>query len=218
MSFRSQILSSMAAVALAGALMAQPPGTPPSNPASSNPASSNPTSASPGARPEMGIPPAESQQPLDRTAADKAFVKDAAEGGMTEVELGKLAQEKGFSDAVKEFGKRMVEDHQKAEGELKAAAGQAGIPIPAEPPKKVKKTEDKLAKLSGPDFDRAYAKMMLSDHKNDVKEFQREAQNGQVPQVKAFAAKTLPTLQEHLKQAESLEASVGTGTAASTKK
>ena len=144
-------------------------------------------------------------------ASAKRFVRDAAEGSATDVVLGKLAQEKGASDAVKQFGKRMVDDHSKATEELKQAAGVAKIDVPSETPKKARKAQEKLSKFSGADFDREYAKMMVSDHKGDVKAFEREARNGAVPAVKDFAAKTLPTLQEHLKLAEELYASAAKG-------
>jgi len=139
----------------------------------------------------------------------RKFVKDAADGSATAIALGKLAQEKGSSDAVKQFGKRMVDDHSKATEELKQAAEMARIPVPSETPNKVKKAQDKLSKLSGAEFDRAYARTMVSDHKEDVKAFEREARDGALPVVRNFAAKTLPTLQEHLKLAEELYASAG---------
>jgi putative membrane protein len=161
------------------------------------------------------------QMQVDRLAADKAFVKDAAEGSAMEIELGKLAQEKASSDAVKDFGKRMVEDHTKASEELKRAAAKANIPVPAETSRKGKKAQEKLSKLSGPDFDRAYMKMMVSDHKSDVKAFERESRSGAVPEIKNFAASTLPTLEEHYKLAEQIAANPSktseTGTASREK-
>jgi putative membrane protein len=169
---------------------------------------------SPGSARTPGVNPSDTtegqtQPAMDPMVSARKFVKEAAQGSATEIALGKLAQEKGSSDAVKQFGKRMVEDHSKATEELKQAAEMAKIPIPSEPPKKAKKTQDKLSKLSGADFDRAYAKTMLSDHKEDVKAFEKEARDGAVPPVKDFAAKTLPTLQEHLKLAEELDAAAG---------
>ena len=142
-------------------------------------------------------------------ASAKRFVKEAAEGSATEIALGKLAEEKGSSEAVKQFGKRMVDDHSKAGGVLKQMAGMMKIDVPSDMPKKAKKAQDKLSKLSGADFDRAYAKMMVSDHKGDVNDFEKEARDGAVPGVKDFAAKMLPTLQEHLKLAQELYASAG---------
>jgi putative membrane protein len=111
----------------------------------------------------------------------------------------------------------MVDDHSKANEELKQAAEMVQIEVPSETPKKAKKAQEKLSKLSGADFDRAYAKMMVSDHKEDVKAFEREVRRGAVPPVKNFAAKTLPTLQEHLKLAEELYASAGKGSEVSNR-
>jgi putative membrane protein len=149
--------------------------------------------------------------PMDTTGADsmfndKVFVKKAAEDNVTQVELGKLAQEKGTSEAVKEFGKRMVEDHTKANQDIAPVAAEVKVDIPSELPRGAKKTREKLAKLSGADFDRAYAKLMLNDQKQDVESFTQEARLGKIPQVQSFAAKTLPTLQEHQKMAQELEA------------
>lgn len=155
---------------------------------------------------------------VDPMAADKDFLKEAAQGSAVEVALGRMAQEKGSSDAVKAFGKRMVDDHSKAADELRQVAQMAKLDVPSDMPKKAKKAQDKLSKLSGTDFDRAYAKLMVSDHKEDVKAFEREAHNGAVPPVKDFAAKTLPTLQEHLKMAEELETSAGNSSEASRQK
>jgi len=151
------------------------------------------------------------QQPNDPLASDKAFVKRAVEGSIAEIELGKLAQEKSSTEAVKEFGKRMVEDHTKATEELKAAATKVNVEARTDVPRKVKKDETKLSKLSTAEFDRAYAKMMLDDHKSDVREFTAEARQGKIPEVKEFAARHLPTLQEHLRMAEQLEARTKSG-------
>jgi len=139
---------------------------------------------------------------------DRKFVMEAAHGNMAEVELGKLAADKGASDAVKQFGKRMTDDHGKANAELKDFAEKKGLTLPADLDAKHKQLRDRLAKLNGADFDRAYANEMVKDHKKDVKEFQREAEKAKDPDVKSFAAKTLPTLQDHLKQVEDLQTQV----------
>ena len=141
----------------------------------------------------------------DPFASDRQFVQEAAAGSALEVELGKLAQEKGSSEAVKEFGKRMVDDHTKAGEDLKEAAAKAKIPASPELSRKAKKMQEKLSKLSGPDFDREYAKLMANDHKNDVKAFEREAKSGAAPAIREFASRTLPTLQEHYKMAQQLQ-------------
>jgi putative membrane protein len=136
--------------------------------------------------------------------ADRNFVAEAAKGGMLEVELGRLATERGESVAVKQFGKRMIDDHTKANNELKQTASAKSIPLPTELDAKGKATMDRLSKLKGEEFDRAYMDDMVEDHTKDVSDFQREANSGADSDVKAFAAKTLPTLQEHLRMAQSI--------------
>jgi putative membrane protein len=143
-------------------------------------------------------------------AADEAWVMKIAKGGMAEVELGKLAAEKGSSDAVKQFGQRMVDDHSKANDELKALAERKKIALSAEIAPEDKTLRDRLMKLSGPAFDQAYMKAMLNDHLKDVSEFRTESRSGKDPDVKAWAAKTLPTLEEHLKMARATNGTVGT--------
>ena len=138
---------------------------------------------------------------------DKQFLKDAAQGGMTEVELGKLASQKASSDDVKQFAQKMVDDHSKANDKLKDVASQDNIEVPAALDSKHQSRIDKLSKLSGDEFDKAYVQDQLQDHETDVKKFQAEAQNGKDPKVKAFASETLPTLQEHLSMVKSLNKS-----------
>ena len=152
-------------------------------------------------------------------ANDKLFVTKAAEGGLAEVQLGQLAADHASSDEVKKFGQRMVTDHGKANDELKSLAQQKNITVPTELNAKDKALHDRLAKLSGAAFDRAYMQHMLADHRIDVNEFKRESTAGKDPDVKAWASKTLPTLEEHLKQAEDTTKAVGTsGTASRAKK
>jgi putative membrane protein len=141
---------------------------------------------------------------MPRKVDDKKFVKESALGGMTEVELGKLAAQKASSDAVKQFGQRMVDDHSKANDQLKQVAGKSNIEIPASLDSKHQSRIDKLSKLSGPAFDKAYVKDQVKDHKHDVDEFKSEAQNGSDPNVKQFAMQTLPTLEAHLNAVKDL--------------
>jgi putative membrane protein len=138
---------------------------------------------------------------------DHNFFTTAAEDGMAEVELGKLAQQKGSSEQVKSFGATMVTDHTKAGDELKALAGSKGVTLPSTPGKH-QKDIDKLGKKSGADFDRDYAKHMVDAHKKAVSLFQKTAKSSGDADVKAFAAKTLPTLQQHLEHANTLNAAV----------
>jgi len=142
--------------------------------------------------------------------SDQTFVIDAAKGGMAEVELGKLAQDKAASTEVKNFGKRMVDDHSKANDELQSLAKNKNITLPPDLDPKDKALRDRLSKLSGAAFDRAYMNAMLSDHRKVVSEFKRESTAGKDPDVKAFASKTLPTVEEHLKLAQDTTKAVGT--------
>ena len=134
--------------------------------------------------------------------ADQRFIKDAAAGGMMEVELGKVAADKGTNDKVKQFGKRMQEDHGKANDELKKIAAEKGVEIPTALEGKHKKTVDRLSKLSGEEFDRQYMRAMVDDHKEDLEKFQREADKGADPAVKQFASKHVPVLKQHLELAQ----------------
>src|SRR5579872_2887708 len=109
------------------------------------------------------------------TMSDETFLKKEAQGGMAEVELGQLAVQKASSDQVKQFGQRMVDDHTKANDQLKQIAEQDHVKLPTQPGVKDKATKARLEKLSGKEFDDAYMKDMVKDHKKDVAEFTRES-------------------------------------------
>jgi putative membrane protein len=141
--------------------------------------------------------------------SDQSFIKDAAEGGMMEVQLGKLASEKAASQQVKEFGKKMEQDHGKANREIQQLASTKNVQIADKLEGKHKSTYDRLAKLSGERFDREYMKTMIDDHKADVDKFKKEADKADDADVKKFAAKTLPTLEQHLELAQSTGQQVG---------
>jgi putative membrane protein len=147
----------------------------------------------------------EDDQQTQTKIDEKRFVKDALLGGMTEVELGKVALEKASSDPVKQFAQKMIDDHSKANEDLKQLASKENINVPDSLDSKHQSRVEKLSKLSGADFDRAYIKDQLKDHQQDVQEFQQEAQRGSDPDVKSFASKTLPVLEEHLSMAKDLE-------------
>jgi putative membrane protein len=174
----------------------QSPSTSQSSP-SSRQASPN---ANGPAEPTQGNAP----QPMTTKVDDKKFVKDAALGGMAEVELGKLATQKAASDGVKQFGQKMVDDHTKANEQLKEVASKSNITIPDSLDSKHQSRIEKLSKLSGPDFDKAYIKDQVKDHKQDVSEFKSEADNGSDPNIKQFASNTLPILEQHLTMAKDL--------------
>jgi putative membrane protein len=136
---------------------------------------------------------------------DAAFALKAAQGGVAEVRLGQLALKKANHSDVKAFGQRMVDDHSKTNERLKAAAAKSGMTLPATMNADDQALYDKLSRLSGAAFDRAYTRAMVKDHEQDIKEFQREAAKGTNADIRAFAEATLPTLQVHLEMARAAE-------------
>jgi putative membrane protein len=138
------------------------------------------------------------------SASDQAFMKQAAQGNEAEVALGQLAQQKAESPDVKAFGERMINDHTKANDNLREVASQAGVTLPTKPNAKDTAEKARLEKMSGAQFDKAYMNYMVAEHKKDVAEFQKEATHASDPAVKNFAQTTLPTLQSHLQEAESI--------------
>jgi putative membrane protein len=133
-----------------------------------------------------------------KMTSDQKFATNAAIGGMAEVQLGQLAAQKGASDEVRQFGQRMVDDHTKANQDLMQVASGKGWTLPTSLDAKHQADVTKLSGLSGDKFDKEYVKMMLDDHKKDVGEFQKESTSGADSDIKSFATRTLPTLQDHL--------------------
>jgi putative membrane protein len=140
---------------------------------------------------------------------DASFYKSAAEGGMAEVQLGQLAQQKSSLQSVKEFGAMMVSDHSAANDKLKGIAARKNMQLPSSPSVGQMATKAKLEVLSGTTFDKSYIKGMMKDHEEDIKEFQKEAAGGLDPDAKAFAKATLPTLQTHLKKIQAIATKEG---------
>jgi putative membrane protein len=130
------------------------------------------------------------------------FVSTAAQDGLAEVELGRMAAQKATDPAVKSFAQRMVADHSRMNTQLQQVAQSQNMTMPTSISPKEQAEMNRLSSLSGAAFDKAYMQRMVSDHKKDVADFENEANNGDNPQVKALAAQSLPTLQEHLKLAE----------------
>jgi putative membrane protein len=143
------------------------------------------------------------------SAKDYKFIKEAAEGGMAEVQMGEIVKQKANSQTVRSFADRMVTDHTKANNELKELAAKKGATLPADLSHHERSIENRLEKTSGPEFDKKYAADMVKDHKKDLKEFRAAANNSTDPDVKAWAEKTVATLEEHLRLAEQMEAEVG---------
>ena len=132
----------------------------------------------------------------------------AAQGYMSEVSGGSMAAQKGTSPDVKTFGNRMVTDHGKALDELKQLAQIKGIALPTDVNAEQKAMADKLAKLSGKDFDKQYATDMVEDHAKDAEEFEKATKNVRDPDLQTWASKTLPVIQDHLKMAKAMKGKV----------
>jgi putative membrane protein len=131
---------------------------------------------------------------------DKTFVKQAAPGGLAEVELSKMAQ-KSLNADVKSFADRMILDHTAANEQLSSLATGLGVEMPKTIASEHQRMREKLATLHGKSFDAQYMRDMVEDHNKAVKLFQQEERTGHNPALKEFAQKTLPTLEEHQKMA-----------------
>ncbi|HEY0255951.1 MAG TPA: DUF4142 domain-containing protein [Candidatus Methylacidiphilales bacterium] len=143
----------------------------------------------------------------DKTS-DRQFIVKAAQGGMTEVELGKLAQEKAASPDVKQFGARMVTDHSKADADLKVLAEKKGVNVPDSLDSKHKAMVEHFQHLSGSAFDRAYVKAMVRDHQTDATEYREESTSAQDPDVKTYAGDTLKVIESHLSDIKSIQSNL----------
>lgn len=143
------------------------------------------------------------------SSRDSSFLKDAAQGGMEEVKLGQLAQQNGASERVKQFGEHMVKDHTAMGDDVKSVAASDNVDLPSDIGLKAKASYKMLEMKKGADFDKAYMSAMIKDHKNDIAAFQKEANSGKDPNVKALASKALPKLREHLQMAENVARDLG---------
>jgi len=132
------------------------------------------------------------------------FVKEAAIGGMYEVEAAKIAQQKATDEQTKKFAQQMVTDHSKANDELKAKAKAANVQVPAALDKSHQDKLDKMKSQNPQDFTKGYRSDMLSDHKTDVSLFERYSKGGDNADLKAWAGATLPTLRHHLQMAQDM--------------
>ncbi|HEY9849748.1 MAG TPA: DUF4142 domain-containing protein [Leptolyngbyaceae cyanobacterium] len=135
---------------------------------------------------------------------DRQFVTQAARDGIAEVQLGQLAAQRGSSDAVKQFGQRMVRDHTQANDRLRQIASEKGFSLPTDMGSQNQSVREKLSRLSGAEFDRQYMQHMVEDHTKGLALYQTQAEQGEDADLKAFAAQTVPVLQEHLQLARSI--------------
>lgn len=136
------------------------------------------------------------------TKADQHFLTEAIQGDLAEVNIGKLAQEKGTADDVKQFGQMLQQDHGEHLKKAEQIAQQMGVAPPNSPNAKQQATHDKLEKLSGSAFDKEFKQAMVKDHNEDIAKYRREAKSKGA--LGEFAQETIPTLEKHLKQAHSL--------------
>jgi putative membrane protein len=143
-------------------------------------------------------------------------MRKAAQGGLAEVQLGQLAEQKASSKSVKDFGEHMVNDHTKANDQLKGVASNKGVTLPDALDAKDKALYDRLNGLSGDAFDKAYMRAMIKDHVEDVAEFRKESKAAHDPDVRSFASGTLPTLEDHLRMAKQVGSQVGVASGAET--
>jgi putative membrane protein len=137
-------------------------------------------------------------------APDNKFVLDAVNGGRAEVQQGQMASQKATQPAVRQFGMRMAQDHSKANDQLNRILTEQGITEPTKTTRSTGGTES----ANGPDFDRAYMRDMIQDHKNDIAAFKKEAAEGRDPEIRNWAAQTLPVLEDHLRMAEQTQSNL----------
>jgi putative membrane protein len=137
------------------------------------------------------------------TKAD-AFIQKAIEGNLAEIKVGQLAEQKGATQGVRQFGTTLEQDHSTANQQAMSAASSMGVTPPSMPSPEAQAEYQHLAALSGAKFDKAFIKAMLKDHKKDIAEFKKEAKASNNPAA-SYAQASLPTLQKHLRIAESLE-------------
>jgi putative membrane protein len=143
-------------------------------------------------------------------SSDAQFAMKAAQGNMAEVALGKLATQNAKSNDVKKFGQKMVDDHSKAEQDLEGVASKDNLTLPKAVNAEQKAEEKRLSKLNGPAFDRAYMRLMVQDHTKDVAEFRKESNSTAAnSDLRDFAKRTYPTLEEHLTMAKSIKDAMG---------
>lgn len=198
--FALPVLAACSLLAFASSVLAQ------SDPMMPPPASQNQTN-----QPGHAVPPPTSLQ--DSSGApgetaqqmkDKMFLRKAAEGGLAEVELGKLAAEKGASEDVKAFGKKMVEDHTRLNEDLAQVADSIGARVPKKMDKENQAEYDKLNGLSGEDFDKEYIVYMVKDHHMDLREFRMESSSTNDPELKTAVDHASVILREHMVAADKM--------------
>lgn len=142
-------------------------------------------------------------------ASPQAFASEAAEDGLAEVGMGRLGIQKASSPEVRDYARHIVEDHSRNEQQLKTAAASSGVSLPTTPGPDEEKAMRRLSSLSGPEFDRAFMRQMVADHRETLAMYERQASDGKDAVLRAYAAQSVPALRQHLTQAEALAARIG---------
>ncbi|HWI80299.1 MAG TPA: DUF4142 domain-containing protein [Ramlibacter sp.] len=201
-----RLLPLAAAMALSfGVAVAQTSGGSSGTSSSSTGSSMTGGRTAPAAQPGTGTRNSETKKDDKLARADRKFIEEAAEGGMMEVEAGKLAQTKASDPNVKSFGEKLEKDHSAANDDLVKLANSKHVELPAGPSRGERKDIEKLGKLSGKDFDKQFVAMGVKDHEKDIKKFEKASGKSKDPELKAWIDKTLPTLREHLAMAQKLK-------------
>ncbi len=158
----------------------------------------------------------EANRMTHESASDTSFAKKAAEGGMFEVQTAQYVKDHASSQDVKDFAQKMIDDHSKANDQLKDWASKNNVTLPTQLTGKEETTYNRLSKMNGDSLDKAYMQTMLTDHRKDIAEFEHEANHGTNPELKQWAENTVPTLKEHLSLAEQTAPKVGVNTTKTT--
>ena len=189
------IATALSLVFFASTFAQTPAGAPTTQPAgSSTPASKQTTGTS--------------RSNTSLASGDRDFMMKAAQSDVAEIRGGQAAKEKASSDAVKRFADKMVTDHTKTSGQMKAMAESRSVALPTTPSAKDERDMKKMSGMSGADFDRAYMDSQVRAHRDAVSLFKKESKSGKDAELKSFAANTLPALEEHLKMATDLSKTV----------
>ncbi len=172
-------------------------------PTQPNPVTPNNPTTTPPINPTQNPRPGTNQTSL--SAIDQNFITQAAEDGLLEVQLGQLATQRASSDAVRQYGQRMVQAHTQVNNQLRELATQNNVSLPQNIGDRDALIVTRFSNLSGPNFDQAYLRQMVNSHIRAVNLFERQAQQGNNPELRTFANRNLPTLREHLQRARQLE-------------
>lgn len=209
------LCSLLSSPALSQTTPTQPTETPQNSPTTPN------TNTRPGTNQNTPTTPNTNTQPgtnqNSNSTLDQNFLRQAAQINLLEVQLGQLATQRAASPAVRQYAQRIIQDHTQATTQLQQLARQNGATLPTSVDAQSTALVNQLTRLSGADFDAAYLREMINSHNQAIALFQRQAQQGQSPEMRVFATNTLPLLRQHLELARQITPQSGqTGSPQST--